>query len=314
MLDMTPDTQPPDTKRFLRTKDDRYLAGVGGGLGRAFGVDPIIFRILLGALVFAGGLGLFLYLLVLVFVPSDDGTGQAAPRGSSDTLRRLVAVSALVIGGLAAASVLFWGAAWVTAIGGGSAVAACVLLLGVALVVGAVRGDRRARWLVLPAVLLAFPATVVAAADIDLGGGTGERRYRPTGTEELPREYRLGAGELVVDLRGLDWSGGRQERLAIDVSVGHALVIVPDEVCVSARSRVTVGHSDVLGRVSDGLDIDQRIPRSPRPGGAGLSLDATMSAGGFEVLHRDPQVPAFPEPSVAQERRATDRACAGAGR
>ena len=98
------------------------------------------------------------------------------------------------------------------------------------------------------------------------------------------------------------------------MSVGHGLVIVPPEVCVSSRSRLRVGHSDVLGRVSDGLDIDQSIPRSPRPGGPGLRLDSTMSVGGFEVLHRDPQVPAYREPSPKQDRAATDRACAGDAR
>lgn len=311
---MTSDPHIPTAQRFLRTKDDRYLAGVGGGLGRAFGVDPIIFRILLGALVFAGGLGLFLYLLILIFVPSDDGLGQAAPRGSSDTLRRLFVVSALIIGGLAAAAVLFWGAAWATAAGGGLAVAVVVLGLGAGLLVGAVRGDRRLRWLALPALLLALPTAVVSAADVSLDGGVGERRHQPSGTDPLPAEYRLGVGELVVDLRGVDWSGGRQERLALDVSVGHALVIVPPEVCVGSRARLQAGESDVLGRTSEGIDVDQDIPRTPAPGRPGLRLDVDMRLGAFEVRHRDPEVARpFREGTSSQleraERVTADRAC-----
>lgn len=167
-----------------------------------------------------------------------------------------------MIGGLAVASVLFLGAAWATAAGGGLGVAIVVLGLGAGLLVGAVRGDRRLRWLALPALLLAFPTAVVSAADLSLDGGVGEHRYRPTGTDPLPAEYRLGVGELVVDLRGLDWSGGRREQLALDLSVGHALVIVPPDVCVSSRVRLRAGESDVLGRTSDGVDVDQDLPDS----------------------------------------------------
>lgn len=311
---MTSDSHPPTAPRFLRTKEDRYLSGVGGGLGRAFGVDPIIFRILLVGLFLAGGLGFFFYLAAILLVPSDDGTGQAAPRGSGDTLRRLILVSAVLIGAASLLAVLFGGAAWATAAGGGIGVAILVLGLGVALLIGASRGDRRSRWLVLPALALAFPATVVGAADISLDGGVGERSYRPAGTEQLPETYRLGVGELVVDLRELDWSGARQERLRVDVSVGHALVLVPPEVCVSSRVKVTAGHAEVLGRIGDGVDIDQDLPRTPSAGAPGLQLEGAMSTGAFEVFHRDPRVTVpmdgFDE-RVRQERASADRACAG---
>ena len=146
MLPMT-----PTTPRFLRSSDDRLLAGVAGGLGRSFGVDPIIFRILLGALVFAGGIGLLIYAAAVILAPSDDGTGAAAPRGTGGTLRRLFVFSAVATGALLGGSVLFLGAAWATAAGGGVAVAILVLALGAALLLGARRGDRRVRWLALPA-------------------------------------------------------------------------------------------------------------------------------------------------------------------
>ncbi len=314
---MTSDQHAPTAQRFLRTKEDRYLAGVGGGLGRAFGVDPIIFRILLVGLFLAGGLGFFFYLAAILVVPSDDGSGQAAPRGSGDTLRRLIVVSAVVIGATALFAVLFGGAAWATAAGGGIGVAIIVLGLGSALLIGAARGDHRFRWLVLPALALAFPATVVGAADISLDGGIGERSYRPAGTERLPATYRLGVGELVVDLRRLDWSGARQERLQVDVSVGHALVLVPPEVCVSSRVKVTAGHVEVLGRMGDGVDIDQDLPRTPSAGAPGLQLEGAMSTGAFQVFHRDPRkaLPKDEDDKLVRQQRATaDRACAGARR
>ena len=44
-------------------------------------------------------------------------------------------------------------------------------------------------------------AGTVAAAGIDLKGGIGQREYRPGSTADLRDRYRLGMGELLVDLR-----------------------------------------------------------------------------------------------------------------
>ena len=50
-------------------------------------------------------------------------------------------------------------------------------MAGVALVVAAFAGG--ARWLIVPALVLVLPLAIVAAADIDVDGGVGERQYRP---------------------------------------------------------------------------------------------------------------------------------------
>src|SRR5215831_5058731 len=43
---MTPEQpEEPPPRRLLRSRQDRMLAGVAGGLGRYFNVDPVIFRI-----------------------------------------------------------------------------------------------------------------------------------------------------------------------------------------------------------------------------------------------------------------------------
>jgi phage shock protein PspC (stress-responsive transcriptional regulator) len=61
----------PGPRRLKRSRDDRMIAGVCGGLGRYFGIDPVIFRVAAVALVFVGGAGLLLYLAALFLVPSD---------------------------------------------------------------------------------------------------------------------------------------------------------------------------------------------------------------------------------------------------
>ena len=73
-----PDPGPPasgrfDVRQLRRSRDDRMIGGVCGGLGRYVGIDPIIFRIVLAALAIFGGVGLLLYALGWLLIP-DDGT------------------------------------------------------------------------------------------------------------------------------------------------------------------------------------------------------------------------------------------------
>jgi phage shock protein PspC (stress-responsive transcriptional regulator) len=62
-----------DLRQLRRTRDDRMIGGVCGGLGRYAGIDPIIFRIVLAALAIFGGVGLLLYALGWLLIP-EDGT------------------------------------------------------------------------------------------------------------------------------------------------------------------------------------------------------------------------------------------------
>ena len=83
--DPPPEPQPEGHERLLRSRSDRMLGGVAGGLGDYFSVDPVIFRIGFGVTLFFGGLGALLYLAMMIFVPSEqsDGTGRPARRERS---------------------------------------------------------------------------------------------------------------------------------------------------------------------------------------------------------------------------------------
>jgi len=54
-----------------RSRTDRWLGGVCGGLGRASGVESWIWRLLFAVLFLCFGAGLLVYLLLWLFVPSD---------------------------------------------------------------------------------------------------------------------------------------------------------------------------------------------------------------------------------------------------
>ena len=65
-------------------------------------------------------------------------------------------------------------------------IAGLVIAIGAALIVSAFVGGG-ARWLVLPALIVAIPLGFVAAAGIDVDGGVGDRDYRPTSLDRAAR-------------------------------------------------------------------------------------------------------------------------------
>ena len=58
-----------DIKKIYRSKKDRIIVGVAGGLGEYFEIDPIIFRVLFILLLFAGGFALLLYIVLALVIP-----------------------------------------------------------------------------------------------------------------------------------------------------------------------------------------------------------------------------------------------------
>jgi phage shock protein C len=52
-----------------RSRSDRWIAGVCGGIARATGAESWLWRLLFSILFFFGGAGLLLYVLLWIFVP-----------------------------------------------------------------------------------------------------------------------------------------------------------------------------------------------------------------------------------------------------
>jgi predicted membrane protein len=137
--------------------------------------------------------------------------------------------------------------------------------------------------------VLVLPLAVVSASDIDLQGGVGERSYRPTSVAQLRPEYRLGVGEMDLDLRSVSLPPGETE-VRVSLGMGEARVRVPSNVCVSTTAQILVGAADIPDRVDEGanLDIDQHAPAiAGRPrllvtadvGVGHLQIDRTLGSG-----------------------------------
>jgi phage shock protein PspC (stress-responsive transcriptional regulator) len=326
---------PPSAgpRRLTRSGSDKLIGGVAGGLGRYFGVDPILFRIAFVVLMFAGGAGALAYLGLLAFVPADDGSevfgsnrwarliavvalgivvcivigtgGFFAPvllpiafliligamvwraagggRWSRDPARMVArGAIALVIG--VAAVACFAAVFFVAALGGGTALAALAVIAGVTLIATAFLGG--ARWLIVPALILVLPLAIVAAADIDIKGGAGERHYRPASIDDVRDGYRLGMGELEVDLRDVDLPAGRTT-VKLDVGLGAALLRVPENACVASNVQIGAGVSGVLHHVNDGVDVAYASDSTPSGDAPEIYVDANIGIGGLDVRRGD---------------------------
>jgi len=57
-------------RNFFRSKNDRWLGGVCGGLGELTSVPSWFWRLLFTVFALFGGVGLVLYILMWIFVPN----------------------------------------------------------------------------------------------------------------------------------------------------------------------------------------------------------------------------------------------------
>lgn len=65
-----PTTATQGTQRQLRrSRENRVLGGVCGGVGRYVDVDPVLFRLAFLLLVVAGGAGILLYIIAWIVIP-----------------------------------------------------------------------------------------------------------------------------------------------------------------------------------------------------------------------------------------------------
>ena len=57
--------------KLYRSRDNRMIAGVCGGLGEFMGVDPTIVRLLFALGLFLGTLTLWVYLVMMLVIPEE---------------------------------------------------------------------------------------------------------------------------------------------------------------------------------------------------------------------------------------------------
>ncbi|WP_170286064.1 PspC domain-containing protein [Nocardioides rubriscoriae] len=184
-----------DLARLRRSRDDRKIGGVAGGIARHLDIDPIIPRVLLVVLVFFGGAGVLLYAALWLVVPVE-GTDEATIR-LDDRSRAVALVIVGAIGGLALLGDTLggWGFPWPVVLGG-------VVVLVVMLARG---GEPRVH------PLLREGGTAAAAP-----APRPSRRRGPVLFWYAVAAIALGCGVLgIVDTAGADVRGSAYPALAL---------------------------------------------------------------------------------------------------
>jgi phage shock protein C len=88
-------------RQVRRSRDQRVLAGVCGGIGHYLGVDPVLLRIAFIILALANGLGVVAYVVAWVAIPEEEpGRPVGPPSEARRETGRLVLGGALVVLGL----------------------------------------------------------------------------------------------------------------------------------------------------------------------------------------------------------------------
>lgn len=85
---------------LVRSRTDRVVAGVAGGIGARIGIDPLLIRLGLVVFTFAGGSGLVLYVACWLFLPREGDRHSIAHSALRDrrNLSQALAVGTIVLG------------------------------------------------------------------------------------------------------------------------------------------------------------------------------------------------------------------------
>src|SRR5689334_12195430 len=80
--------EPAVRDRLYRSRDDRMLFGVAGGMAEWMDLDPAIVRLVWALLILAGGVGLLLYIIAAIVIPeapylADQAVAPGAVDGST---------------------------------------------------------------------------------------------------------------------------------------------------------------------------------------------------------------------------------------
>ena len=276
---------PPQRPPLRRSRGDRVIAGVCGGIARQYAIDPVLLRILVVVLtIFSGGTFLIAYVLGWIFITDDPpynampmpgtatapgsgayagpsyaagGTGTFVDPATGAVHGALVYTPAprreprSYLGLIALSVAVLVGGALGIAVAAGASIpiaavtATMLLVLGIGLGVAAFRG--RARWLIVPAVflLLLTQAFSVLPRSLSVSFSGGTGTRAWAPTSLNPAPFELGAGDATLDLSQLPVG---TSSMTAHVGLGTLVVLVPSDVQVTVHGRVGAGTIRIPGQ------------------------------------------------------------------
>ncbi|SCX47177.1 phage shock protein C (PspC) family protein [Klenkia marina] len=255
-------TPPPSSAPrppLRRSRTDKVIGGVGGGLAEYTGIDALLWRVGFIALVFAGGTGFLVYVLLWLLMPARPVDAAGGPVAAPQPAEPRSPVPGITVAALLLSLGVVSLVAWLTPWDPGPVVflGTALLVVGVGLGVGAFVGGRSSRGpLITLGVLLSF-AVVVASAGHGFRdrapGGVGDRSEFPRAADQVQSSYENGVGDLDLDLTNIDLADLTGPiTTSVNAGIGDVEVVVPRSADVQVDVQNGVGEADVLDGGSRG--------------------------------------------------------------
>jgi predicted membrane protein len=142
---------------------------------------------------------------------------------------------------------------------------------------------------VLVALLLGLLlCSVIAVVSVTLGsgsslrGGVGQSSFAPTAVSDVHKQYRLGAGELDINLSAVTFPA-RATTVYVTVGLGQLSVQVPANAAVTVDAHAGMGEVDVFDK--SGREVQGKWPPGTRGAKSTphLTLDVHVGVGEIQV-------------------------------
>jgi phage shock protein PspC (stress-responsive transcriptional regulator) len=142
----------------------------------------------------------------------------------------------------------------------------------------------RARWLIVPGVILTLALAASTVDNHSYRGGGGDATVAPTTLTDVQAKYEHGAGDYTVDLSKVDF-GTAPRTIDVHLGLGDLTILVPPNVDAEVHWNVGAGDARVFGHSSDGLGNSETISDDGLNGkdDSNLVLNVDLGAGDLEV-------------------------------
>ena len=246
-----PRSGPAPRGQLRRSRDDRVIGGVAGGLAEYTGVDALLWRVGAIALTVVAGSGVVVYALLWLLMPNAPAGPPGAvvekqPRGPRSPVPGVTLAVLLIVLGLAALVDQLTDAD----LGPRGYLGSALLVVGIGLVVGAVTGVGRGAKVGLVTLGVLLTAALALASTVQLPSrDVGDRTYRPLTADAVQPRYEIGLGNLTLDLRAVDLPAlSGPVAIAIESGVGDVDVLVPSAADVEITVDNGIGEAELFGQ------------------------------------------------------------------
>ncbi|MFJ2866230.1 PspC domain-containing protein [Kitasatospora sp. NPDC087314] len=163
--------------------------------------------------------------------------------------------------------------------------ATALLVIGLTLLLGAKFG--RARKLAMTGLLLTLALVFVGRSTDSMQNAVGQRDFTVVATADLQPKYSLGAGQIRLDLTGLDPAGATLTS-KVELGAGELTVLLPPDATVNLVTRMGLGDVSIPDDRNDGTGRHTYLlqPGSGRSSKGTLDLELSVGIGNIKVVQQ----------------------------